>query len=334
MRILYAIQGTGNGHISRARDVVPCLQKHGEVDLLISGTQSDVKLPWPIRYQFYGLSFIFGSKGGIDPVATVGSLRPGRFLRDLFRLRVQDYDLVISDFEPISAWACRLRGKKCYGMSHQAAFLSRLTPRPDYLRGPFAEFLLRYYAPVADYVGFHFEKYDQRISTPVIRAEVRQLQSTNSGPIVVYLPACADELLLAYFKQLPEYRWQLFSKHSKTAYQQANVQVTPIDNAAYLQALAGCSGLLTGGGFEAPAEALYLGKKIMLVPMKGQYEQHANAAAAARLGASVVREIQAGFPGQLREWLLKAAPAVQNFPDNTQEVVDRAIKNWYTSQNA
>ena len=27
MKILYAIQGTGNGHISRARDIIPVLQK-------------------------------------------------------------------------------------------------------------------------------------------------------------------------------------------------------------------------------------------------------------------------------------------------------------------
>jgi UDP:flavonoid glycosyltransferase YjiC (YdhE family) len=32
MKILYAIQGTGNGHIARAFDVIPHLKRHGEVD--------------------------------------------------------------------------------------------------------------------------------------------------------------------------------------------------------------------------------------------------------------------------------------------------------------
>ncbi|NDB36263.1 MAG: glycosyl transferase, partial [Flavobacteriia bacterium] len=40
MKILYAIQGTGNGHISRAIALVPEFQKLVEVDVLISGTQS------------------------------------------------------------------------------------------------------------------------------------------------------------------------------------------------------------------------------------------------------------------------------------------------------
>ena len=67
MRILYAIQGTGNGHLSRARDVIPAILKHNvSLDLLVSGIQADIKLPYPIKYQLKGLSFIFGKKGGVD----------------------------------------------------------------------------------------------------------------------------------------------------------------------------------------------------------------------------------------------------------------------------
>ena len=40
MRILYGIQGTGNGHISRALEVLPYLKKKASVDILISGRQS------------------------------------------------------------------------------------------------------------------------------------------------------------------------------------------------------------------------------------------------------------------------------------------------------
>ena len=66
MRILFAIQGTGNGHISRAREIVPLLQEHGQVDLLISGTQADVALDQPLAYRFHGFSFVFGKRGSVD----------------------------------------------------------------------------------------------------------------------------------------------------------------------------------------------------------------------------------------------------------------------------
>lgn len=54
MKILYAIQGTGNGHISRARDIIPILVRRGELDLLISGNEADLTPDVPVRYQFKG----------------------------------------------------------------------------------------------------------------------------------------------------------------------------------------------------------------------------------------------------------------------------------------
>jgi hypothetical protein len=66
MKILYAIQGTGNGHISRARDIVPILQLKGEVDILISGDIKQLNVPFEVKYRPHGLGFTFGKKGGID----------------------------------------------------------------------------------------------------------------------------------------------------------------------------------------------------------------------------------------------------------------------------
>jgi len=60
MKILYAIQGTGNGHISRAKDVIPILKQKGEVDILISGNQAEVKLPYKIDYKLHGPVGILG----------------------------------------------------------------------------------------------------------------------------------------------------------------------------------------------------------------------------------------------------------------------------------
>ena len=47
MKIFYAVQATGNGHVSRAQQLYPYLQKFGEVDFFISGNNAnlDFKLP-------------------------------------------------------------------------------------------------------------------------------------------------------------------------------------------------------------------------------------------------------------------------------------------------
>lgn len=328
MRILYAIQGTGNGHISRARDVVPCLQKHGQVDLLISGTQADVDLPWPVKYQFHGLSFVFGKDGGIAYWATLRQLRLWKLLKAVFQLPIAQYDLIITDFEPVSAWAGRLRGQKVYGLSHQASFLSKNCPLPIAKGKGFAHFLFNYYAPVYDYQGFHFEAYDEKITTPVIRSEVRALKCSDNPLVVVYLPAYSEAVLLPYFEKIKEYAWLVFSKHSQISYKHAHITVQPISNEAYLNALANCTALLTGGGFEAPAEALFLGKRIMTIPMSGQYEQLANAHAAQLLGAQLSNGPGPDFVSQLQAWLHAPAPKACVYPDATQNVVDRCIENW------
>ncbi len=42
MKIFYAIQATGNGHISRAMELLPYLQTYGETDLFLSGANSSL----------------------------------------------------------------------------------------------------------------------------------------------------------------------------------------------------------------------------------------------------------------------------------------------------
>jgi hypothetical protein len=40
MKVLYAIQGTGNGHISRANEIIPILERRVNLDVLVSGKNS------------------------------------------------------------------------------------------------------------------------------------------------------------------------------------------------------------------------------------------------------------------------------------------------------
>src|SRR6185503_8716673 len=98
MKILYAIQGTGNGHISRARDIIPLLEEKGELDVLISGTEADVDLGFAVKYKFKGMSFVFGKKGGIDLVSTYKKARLKRFYKEVKEVPVRNYDIVINDF--------------------------------------------------------------------------------------------------------------------------------------------------------------------------------------------------------------------------------------------
>ena len=108
MKILFAVQGTGNGHISRARTILPLLQNYGEVDVLISGTQADVGLT-EVKYYKKGVSFVFGKNGGVDNVTTFRKLHPITLMRDALTIPLEQYDLLINDFEPVTALAAKIK---------------------------------------------------------------------------------------------------------------------------------------------------------------------------------------------------------------------------------
>ncbi len=328
MKVLYAIQGTGNGHISRAREIIPLLQQHAAVDILISGTQADVSLSQEIKYRFHGFSFIFGKKGGVNNWQTYQKMKLKTLYCDVKNLPVHDYDLVINDFEPVSAYACKLKKQKCVSLSHQACFLSKKTPRPLH-QNNFTELLFKHYAPAADKIGFHFQQYDDFIHTPVIRKEIRDLQISDEGHYTVYLPAYDDRFLVNILKQVNMVQWHIFTKHNKAAYQNENVKVIPVNNELFNLSLASCAGLLTGGGFEGPAEALFLGKKLMMIPMKGQYEQQCNAEAAKLMGVPVVKKIDKNFVSILKEWTVGNDLVQVNFPDQTAAIIKNLVNTYY-----
>ncbi|WP_432714274.1 glycosyltransferase family protein [Pedobacter sp.] len=326
MKILYAIQGTGNGHISRAREIVPLLQQYGEVDLLISGTQSEVKLIQPVKYQLHGFSFIFGKKGGVHHWETYKRMNLPRFIKDMRQVPLKDYNLIINDFEPVTAWACKLQGLQSVGLSHQASFQSQKVPKPKSI--DWAQLVMKYYAPATHYVGFHFHQYDDFIHTPVIRSEIRNLQVSNLGHYTVYLPAVDDQLLVPLLQQLPEVEWHIFSKHSNFKYTVGNIQVSPVNNEEFNSSLAGCAGLFTGGGFEGPAEALFLGKKLLVMPMRYQYEQQCNAYALKQMGFPVIWGSNKNWLAALKEWVNSPQEHQYSFPDNTAAVIAKVVQTF------
>ncbi len=326
MRVLYAIQGTGNGHLSRARDIVPELLRHKvELDLLVSGTQADIRLPYEVRYRFGGMSFIFGKQGGVDLWKTYLKTNSFRIQREIRQLPVHQYDLVLSDFEPISSWACRLRGQPCTGVSHQAAVLAPGAPLPS-RKDPFGQLVLKKYAPATRQYGFHFQAYGPDVYTPVIRRGIREARVSDKGHYTVYLPAYSDARIIGVLSGIPGIRWEVFSKHSSHAYAIGNISVRPIEDHAFLQSIASSRGVLCAAGFETPSESLYLGKKLCVVPMKNQYEQQCNAAALREMGIPVLDALSTDGLPLLRDWVDSDFRVGVDYPNVAGPVIARILE--------
>ena len=221
MRILYAIQGTGNGHLSRAHELVPILSKFAQVDTLISGNQSQIKAEFELNYQRTGLTFLSGKNGDISIVKSLKNTHPIDFIREIRAFPVKQYDLVLSDFEPVSAWSALINGVPCIELSHQAGVIHPFAPKPEQ-KAAFGRYVLHHYVPSKIKFGFHFEAYEDRVFTPVIRKEIRTAEATDLGHYTVYLPGYHDDVLMHFLRQFPV-KWEVFSKHANYAYRVDNV---------------------------------------------------------------------------------------------------------------
>lgn len=326
MRVLYAIQGTGNGHLSRARDVIPALlDENIDLDILISGTQADIDLPYSVKYRCKGLSFIFGKKGGVDMWKTYVKSNTLRLQKEIRSIPVQDYHLIINDFEPVSAWACKLAEKPCFSFSHQSAVLSNNAPKPK-KKDSLGKMILKNYAPGSHHFGLHFKSYDEGIFTPIIRADIRNANVYEGEHYTVYLPSYSDGKIIHFLSQIPNVKWDVFSKHNNRETVTKNLSIRPITNEAFVQSMATSKGVLCGAGFETPAEALYMQKKLLVVPMKGQYEQQCNAAALQEMNIPVIKSLKEKHLPKVMDWVASSKKIEVDYPNITNEIVQKLLQ--------
>ena len=330
-KILYAIQGTGNGHVARAREIIPILQKYGEVDVVLSGDQSNIDLDYPIKYRSKGLTFVYNKSGSVSLWRSLLKNNLIKLNQEIRNFPIEEYDIIVNDFEFISAWAARRKGLKCFGLGHQASFVSENTPRPK-RKDWVGEWVLKHYAPCSDPIGFHFDHFDEFIFPPVIRKGIRKLTPTKKGHYTVYLPAYSDEHIAKVLGNIPGIKWQVFSKRAKETYQKGTVEFKPVNNQHFLESFANCDGVLTSAGFETPAEALYLGKKVMVIPIKKQYEQYCNAEAIKHLGVPVVEELNTKSIGEIQNWVEHGEAIQVDFPDQIEDILRTQIFEKYAAK--
>ncbi len=114
---------------------------------------------------------------------------------------------------------------------------------------------------------------------PHYKKEILEATPKDGGYITVYLPSYCEPQLVEIFSGFKEHQFQIFSRQSRQDRTVGNITFKPVDKSQFNQSLIHCSAIITGGGFETPSEAIHLGKKVMAIPIRGQYEQCCNAAA-------------------------------------------------------
>lgn len=318
MRILYGVQGTGNGHITRARVMARAFDRAGvNVDWVFSGRDRDDFFDMEAfgDYRLYsGLTFRVRD-GRIDWRQTVQQTAMKTFLQDTRSLDLTGYDRIITDFEPVVAWAAQRQKLPCIGIGHQYAFNHAIPKSGGSL---VAEAVMRWFAPVSTGLGLHWHHYQANILPPIIEPTTRNTAG-DLRKTLFYLPfenSWRIVTLAQQFHHLP------FIMHCADIPpgRYANVEVRPFSRDGFQCSLAECGTVVSSAGFELISEALNMGKRILVTPLKGQMEQASNAKALSELGlATVTRELRAD---SLALFLSQGERRQAIYPDVAGDIVD------------
>lgn len=319
MKILYGVQGTGNGHITRARAMAAELRNLPvAVDFLFSGRDPgkffDME-PFGTYRVCDGLTFVT-REGRILPLRTALHNRPLRFLNDLRTLELNDYDLILTDFEPVTAWAGRLRGKKVVGIGHQYAFHR---PIPQHHGGPAQRLIIRHFAPARVSLGLHWHHFEQPILPPIAPVETGS-DRPERGRYLVYLPFESPAEIRRLLLPFRDFRFQIYHPEATPA-GEGHLNWHRPGRRTFQDDLHRSEGVLCNAGFELASEVLQLGRKLLVKPVAGQSEQASNALALKLLGYGHVMD---GLDEEkVGTWLESACATRIQYPN-----VAAAICRW------
>ena len=321
MKILYGINATGNGHISRARIIIAELKKRGhDISCIISGRNDDSLYdigefkPFVLKK-----GFTFSKKGGrIKYLRTFFNIDLIQFVKDIKSIDEQ-FDLVITDFEPVSAYFSRIKNIPSLGIGHQYSFYKNI---PMTVKMRFTRILFPYiYTPIKNVIPSHFSHFNQHILPPFLSKIItnHKLKANSKDNVLVYLAWEELEKKIALLHQIEEKHFIYYCdiQNEKVV---KNVTLKPFSENGFKNDLIENKYLITNAGFQLPAEALFVGKKILCKPLDGQPEQEHNAKILNDLGyATISKTIDIN---SINNWLHSSKKIKIDFPNPLKLIID------------
>ena len=331
MKILYAIQTTGNGHLARAQNIIPRIKEVAELEIITSGPDNDFLLDEkPIKH-FTGVTFFYTNNGSVNWLKTIFLNNYFKFFKEVLSCPVKKYDLVINDFEPVSAWSARFNNVKCFELTNQYSMSLSSVPKPKSYN-KLILWAIKYIIPSKLGYGYHYKKYTDRIFFPIIRNKIRNLRLTKSDEIVVYLPTYSPSNLIKIINKLTvKKRWTIFSLDAKKKEKISGVNVEPLSEDIFLEKFASCYGIVCAGGFATTSEAIFLGKPMIVVPVEGQIEQQFNAAALKQEGVTVIDKFSDKNINIISNWISSPKVLEIKYEDESKKIVETILEDYSNS---
>ncbi len=324
MRILYGVAGEGMGHATRSRVVIDHLSRQHEVEVVVSGRAHDyLKAREHDRFgvnRIWGLSIVY-EDNEVQQLRTVlanlkGALTSGlpKNLKAYFDLTSQfSPEVVISDFESWSYLYGTLHGLPVVSLDNNQ-IVNRCAHAPDLLAGKETEYLLAKAVVKAKLPGcFHYlittffrpEVTHPRttLHPPVLRPEIRAARPEPGDHLLVYQTSTSNtalpEILAGTGRECRVYGLR---RDLTAEVREGTLRHRPFSEAAFIEDLRTARAVISGGSFTLMSEAIHLGRPMLSVPVKKQFEQILNGRYLQKLGFGLTAdEVTGAGVGELLE---------------------------------
>ena len=306
-KFIFTVQGEGRGHLTQAISLTQVAREAGhEVVGYAVGSFQGRKVPAFFK-EFIGDTPLIQYESPSINYGKGKSVQLGKTAFQAFRrfrtywnsaCQLQEFidelqpDGLVNFYESITGLYFLKTGSKlpCMSVGHQYLLLNRHFQSISEKK--LDQFLLNLNTKITamgsqKLVGLSFRQMASdelnhiSVVPPLLRQEIRALQPEQGERWLVYLThfRLADEIM-AWSNKNPEIQldcfWDNPARREEYAYSE-NLTFYPIDAEKYLEKMQGCKGLISTAGFESVAEAMYLGKPVMMVPVPNHIEQMINA---------------------------------------------------------
>ena len=300
MKVLYGVNGEGMGHATRSEVAIGALLGEHDVRVVASGAA--------FRYlhdtfghvdEVFGPSFAM-EQGEIRRWASVTHTLeaahrelPGNVRRWLAEVKVWRPEVVVTDFEPLSGIYARWSHTPLVSVDN-IHMIGRCRHDAEILAGAHEDFRIAnavtraMVPPAGDYVITTFFrppllKGRTTLVPPIVRPAIVAARPVRGEHLLVY--SAGSEALLDALRDcgLP-CRVYGMRDGPEAGTSEGAIEFRPRSVDGFLEDLVSARGVVTGGGFSLLSEAVYLGKPVLSVPLRGQFEQLMNARYLERAG--------------------------------------------------
>lgn len=321
-KIFISLSGEGRGHATRVRALVEALAGEHQVRIFAPGDAYPFLAPLyagtEVRVDHLpGLCFAYDDRHRLRYPATLGRLLsylrqlPATLERLTAELRREQSDLVITDFEPALPRAARRCGVPFISLNHQHFLrtydLSGLPHRLRWHAAYMAAIVGAYYSGQEETIvsSFYFPPLRpgcRRVTQVgvLLREAVRATRPVTRQHLVAYWRKFGSEAVLRALENTGlEVRVYGLGERPP----RGRLSFRAINEAGFLDDLAGCTALVCTAGNQLVGEALYLGKPVFALAETNNFEQEINAHFLRTSGAGEAMPMTEFTEGHLHRFL-------------------------------